>query len=241
MMKYFACLALVALVLGLTPPASAQGKAAGLEGAWQHLPFATRVEIAGDTIVVLWQNAPILETKFTVTEEGEKLVLHLAETQTVDPLRGKSYIVTGCWVEDGKMHLGKHFDIAGDSEEVLEPTTEGRYGAAELVTERVLPRIEGLWKVESPLSYAVWIYGDEFSWRDRGAKWEGPLEIVVLHENDEPDPERFRVAAKDPSLENLGYFTRVEFKDGKLIAHPLVQDGDSPELVFERVREYHEK
>ena len=207
-----------------------------LEGAWQPDDYGTRIEITGDTMLILWRNAPVLETKFTVSREDGKYVLHLEKTEQRDARDGRLFAhVTGCWVEDGKMHLLQHFEIAGDDEEILMPTKESRYGDVTLVTEKYLPRIRGLWRTKGGGGWEIEIVGETLRCRGlRDDKWRETIPIVVTRDND--DPERIRIVHKDPSEEHVSCFFDLKYVKDRLVAHEIIADGDSPKLVFEKVK-----
>ena len=164
-MKTAAMLSLISLfLLGAFSTAFAGG--ASLDGAWKPRDYGTRIEIDGNHMLILWMNRPQLETTFTVTEEDGKTVLHLEKTGLRERGDQKDYAqITGLWVEDGQMHFVKVFDIAGEKSEVLSPTTESRYGNVTVVTEKELPRIEGVWKTKDRMDYTLKIEGEKISWR----------------------------------------------------------------------------
>ena len=212
------------------------GKGDSLDGAWQPDNYGTRVEIAGDRIVILWRSAPVLETKFTVSREGRKKVLKLEKTEMWDTARGHAVgTVTGCYVEDGKMHLLQHYEFAGDDEEILEPTTESRYGDAKLVTEKLMPRLKGTWKSSDRGGCTLKIEGGSLKWKFGEDEWRGPVDIVVVHYNWKDDKDDYSIVDKDASQEYVGDFQAVEFKKGKLTARIHVHDGNAIKYAFEKV------
>ena len=212
------------------------GRSDSLDGAWQPDNYGTRVEIAGDKIVILWRSAPVLETKFTVSQEGRKKVLKLEKTEMWDTARGHAVgTVTGCYVEDGRMHLLQHYEFAGDDEEILEPTTESRYGDAKLVTDKMMPRLKGTWKSSDRGGCTLKIDGGSLKWKFGEDEWRGPVDIVVVHYNWKDDKDDCSIVDKDASQEYVGDFQAVEFKKGKLTARIHVHDGDAIKYAFEKV------
>lgn len=215
---------------------TACGKGASLDGAWQPDNYGTRVEIMGDKIVILWRSAPVLETKFTVSQEGAKKVLKLEKTEMWDAVRGHAVgTVTGCYVEEGKMHLLQHYEFAGDDEEILEPTTDSRYGDAKLVTDKMMPRLKGTWKSPDRGGCTLKIDGGSLKWRFGEDEWKGPVEIVVVHYNWKEDKDDYSIVDKDASQEYVGDFQAIECKKGKLTARIHVHDGDAIKYAFEKV------
>ena len=209
---------------------------ASLDGAWKPNDYGTRIEIDGDHILILWMNRPQLETTFTVMEEDGRTVLHLANTGLRERGDQKNYAqITGLWVEDGRMHFVKVFDIAGEKAEVLSPTTESRYGNVTVVTEQELPRIEGIWKTRGGMEYTLKIEGEKIFWRFAKYEWEGPAEFVAVRENWEKDPDRFTIRPKDPAVDYFTGFTTFDYRAGKLHTEITVYDAESPKLVFEKV------
>ncbi|MBP5199167.1 MAG: hypothetical protein J6Z82_00755 [Schwartzia sp.] len=236
-MKFSAFSAFVALCIGwLSFSGSAFAGGASLDGAWKPRDYGTRIEIDGDNILILWMNRPQLNTTFTVTEEDGKTVLHLEKTGMRERGDQKDYAqITGLWVEDGMMHFVKVFDIAGEKSEVLSPTTESRYGNVTVVTEKELPRIEGIWKTNDRMDYTLKIEGEKLSWRFAEYEWEGPVEFAVIHENWEKDPDKFTIRPKNPAVDYFRGFTTFDYRDGKLHTQIPVYDAESPQLVFEKV------
>ena len=217
-------------------PGGAFASGASLDGAWKPHDYGTRIEIDGDNILILWMNRPQLETTFTVTEEDGKTVLHLEKTGMRERGDQKDYAqITGLWVENGQMHFEKVFNIAGEKSEVLLPTTESRYGNVTVVTEKELPRIEGLWKTNGRMDYTLKIEGEKISWRFAEYEWEGPAEFAVVHENWEEDPDKFTIRPKNPAVDYFRGFTTFNYRDGKLHTQIPVYDAESPQLVFEKV------
>ena len=206
-----------------------------LEGAWQPDDFGTRVEITGDTMLVLWRNAPVLETKFTVSGEGGKRVLHLEKDEMRNARDGRVFArITGCWVEDGMMHLLQHYDIAGDDEEILKPTKESRYGDVTVVSEKMMPRLRGRWITESDGGGEMEFIDGTLRCRLRNEKWNGPVPIAVTRDNDEP--ERIRIVHRNPAEQDILYFFDLRYVDGKLVARVHIDDDDPIRLVFEKAR-----
>ena len=234
-MKTAAMLSLISLfLLGAFSTAFADG--ASLNGAWKPRDCVTRIEIDGENILILWMNRPQLKTTFTVTEEDGKTVLHLEQTGLRERGDQKDYAqITGLWVEDGQLHFVKVFDVAGEKSEVLSPTTESRYGNVTVVTEKELPRIEGVWKTKDRMDYTLKIEGEKISWRFAKYEWEGPVEFAVIHENWETDPDKFKIRPKNPAVDYFTGFTTFDYRDGKLHTQIPVYDAESPQLVFEKV------
>ena len=234
-MKTAATFSLISLfLLGAFSTAFADG--ASLDGAWKPRDYGTRIEIDGENILILWMNRPQLKTTFTVTEEDGKTVLHLEKTGLRERGDQKDYAqITGLWVEDGQMHFVKVFDVAGEKSEVLSPTTESRYGNVTVVTEKELPRIEGVWKTKDRMDYTLKIEGEKISWRFAKYEWESPVEFAVIHENWEKDPDKFKIRPKNPAVDYFRGFTTFDYRDGKLHTEIPVYDAESPKLVFEKV------
>ena len=236
-MKISVFAAMLALCFGwFSFTSCAFAQSASLDGAWKPNNYGTRIEIDGDNILILWMNRSQLETTFTVTEEDGKTVLHLEKTGLRERGDQKDYAqITGLWVEDGQMHFVKVFDIAGEKSEVLSPTTESRYGNVTVVTEKELPRIEGVWKTKDRMDYTLKIEGEKISWRFAKYEWEDPVEFAVVHENWDKDPDKFTIRPKNPAVDYFRGFTTFDYRDGKLHTQIPVYDAESPQLVFEKV------
>ncbi len=211
--------------------------APSLDGAWQPKYYGTRVEIAGDDIVILWRGAPVLETKFTVSGDGGKMVLRLEKTGLrLSHARRDYATVTGCWVEDARMHLALRYDITGDDEEILTPTAESRYGDVTMVTEKMMPYLEGVWHTEDYRGNTLEIRDGRLRWREDGGEWNGPVEIVVVRDNGAEDKDRYAIFEKDGSPETVADFQSIEYRAGTLIARIPVTGGAEGlmDLVFEK-------
>ncbi len=231
-----AMLLIAFLVLAVVFAPSLLAEIAGprLDGAWQPDDYGTRVEIKGDTMTVLWRSAPVLETKFSVAAEGEKRVLRLEKTGLRYRDADEDYAaVTACWVEDGKMHLCQRFPITGDDEEILAPTTESRYGDVTVITEKMLPRLQGEWRTADG-RHAIRIAGATLESRFGGDDWERPVRIAVVRYNWKRDQDRCTIVPEDPAQHELVPFTTFEYKKGRLHTRIIVHDADSPEFVFEK-------
>ena len=208
----------------------------GLDGAWAPNDYGTRIEIKGDKMTVLWRNREILVTAFTTVQEEGRTVLHLARNDMIEPFNRRSYgHITECWVEGEVMHLTEVMEFAGEKKQLLRPTEESRYGDVEDVTSRVLPRLRGIWReTRSDHPCEIKITSQQLFWRWDGGEWEGPVKIIVLHNNWEDDPNRFTIRHQDPAQEQVGPFIELDYKNDQLTTMIPVYDADSPKLVFKK-------
>ena len=230
------CLFLVFCVF--YPSASGKGVDATvnalLEGYWEPGNRGTRIEIHEDEMTVLWLNRPVLVTKFTVIKENEEYVIHLQKNGLRYAADARDYaMVTGCRLKDGKLYFSKHFPISGPSDEVLSKTTNSRYGNVDIITEQVLPRLQGTWRTTDG-NHSIKIQGNTLSLRFRKYDWEKPEKIAVVRYRWEQDPERFRIVNQDPAREYICNLTEFRHENGKLITCMPVFDAPRVDMIFEK-------
>ena len=96
-----------------------------LEGAWETKYIGTRIEIQGDQITILYRNRPVLETTFTLLEDGEIKYLRLINVGLRYKEDSKDYaIIDKLYLENEQLHLYKTFYIAGKHNEILHKTNK---------------------------------------------------------------------------------------------------------------------
>ena len=205
-----------------------------LEGYWEPGNRGTRVEIHEDEMTVLWLNRPVLVTKFTVIKETEEYVIHLQKNGLRYATEAKDYaMVTGCRLKDGKLYFSKHFPISGPSDEVLSKTTNSRYGNVDIITDQVLPHLQGIWRTTDG-NHSIKIQGNTLSLRFRKYDWEKPEKIAVVRYRWEQDPEQFRIVNQDPAQEYICHLTEFRHENGKLITCMPVFDAPRVDMIFEK-------
>ncbi|MDO5297003.1 MAG: hypothetical protein Q4F00_10335 [bacterium] len=204
-----------------------------LEGFWVPNDFGTRIEIHNNEFLMLWQNKPVLRTSFTVEEKDSGLVLHLAESGMRYAGDSKDYAsVKECRWQEDKLYLTKHFPISGESSEVLQKTENSRYGNVDVVSEAMLPLLQGVWKTEGKFAYTLKIEGDVLRYRWGNGVWEKPVSIAVV--KDKWKSGRCRVVNADPAQRMVGCFIELTYTDGTLTTYIPVCDAKAPQLVFRK-------
>ena len=237
-MKIFVTLTLIVIcVIG-----SLSGRVNGnviypeLEGAWEGKYIGTRIEIQGDQITILYRNRPVLETTFTLLENGEIKYLRLINVGLRYKEDSKDYaIIDKIYLENEQLHLYKTFYIAGEHNEILHKINNSRYGDVTVVDEEILPKLQGFWKAPNS-SYILEIKGNKLICRYKDDVLSED-KITVVHYNDETDPNLFSIINKDPArLEGVCMFTNFTYQDDKLSAYEIIFDDDSPRLEFEKIK-----
>ncbi len=206
-----------------------------LQGYWETENYGTRIEIDGDRLVILWRNRPVLETDFTLAEEGDDWVVRLARTGLRYRDAASDYAaVTDCRLREGKLCLCQKFVITGDSREVLGKTTNSRYGNVTVITGEALPRLSGLWRTADGV-YEMKIDQGTLTWRCQGSEWAAPEAVAVVLPRDGEGPDDFCIVNRDPAEEFVCDLLPFRHEAGALITRPVVFDGSAPEIVFRKV------
>ena len=117
------------------------------DGAWEERGvIGTRIEIRKNALTVLWRGAPVLETKYSLVQEGESVLLAPEETGMRYTPDSEPYgTVTRLEWKDGDLLFEEEFPVSGKSSSLLSPTERSRYGDVTLVDREVLPRLQGTW------------------------------------------------------------------------------------------------
>ena len=199
-----------------------------LTGNWEEPGvIGTRVEIAKNRIVILWRSDPVLDTEFTAEETPEGILrLHLKKTGLRYSRASSDYAsVTDVYLQEGKLHLCKHFPISGPDEEILQKTENSRFGNYDIVDKEVLPILRGVWE-DGDGFWKLVFQGNTMTCR--GDKFP----IHVLRSRSGYHPEEFRVVHADPARDMVGDFNALEFTAGQLRGVMHVCDGPTMYVVF---------
>ena len=205
-----------------------------LDGAWEPSYIGPRVEIEGNRLIRLWRSAPVLETNFTTEERDGRLYLLLADTALRYASDAEPYAtIKEVWYENGALTFVDDFPISGESSDVLRPTTNSRYGNVTLVTEAVLPDLQGKW-IQTDAGGAdgmVLIFDGSRIRLGYGGTIEEEADIVIVRNNYDSE---IRIVDADPSKEIIGWFDDVRW-DGSMISC-RVPVMDAPSMYFRFVR-----
>ena len=193
------------------------------DGAYEPSHIGPRVEIEGDRIIILWRGAPALETTFTVAMQGERAVLSLAENGLCNPTDSEPYAyITEIFFEDGSLTVTKDYRFSGSDTDVYEKTTNSRYGNVTIVTDELLPLIQGSWSDENGF-ISLTIEGDTLICdKER-------VQIIGVRYNYESG-ERLYIRDADPSRESIAHQRAIYFEGGEL--HTVIDVCDAPSMEF---------
>ncbi len=206
-----------------------------LDGNWEE-PFVigTRVEIRGKKLTLLWRNAPVLETVFSVAKDGEKRFLLLEKTGMRYAGTERDYAqVTDLVYENGKLELTEDFPISGVKVTRLEKTAASRYGNCKIADREVLPLLTGEWAAseEDPPFWRMVFKKDSAVCGGVTRK----VRILLFPSDVSPAGRRYRIVDKGPSVDRLFHFSNVVF-DGKVITADLpVCDAPAARYFFRKV------
>ena len=99
--------------------------------------YGLRLELKGKHFALLWRNSPVLETKFTVDEDG---VFELSDNELRHTSGGDVYAtLRNCRFRDDLIVLTEDFPITGESITELKLTEDSRYVNVTVETEAVAP------------------------------------------------------------------------------------------------------
>ena len=174
-----------------------------LNGAWEMRGvIGSRIEIDGKNIVILWRNAPVLDTTFKVKESDGAIELILKKDGMRYAGTYSDYAtVKSITLRDGKLEFVEHFPITGDSKTVMEKTSNSRYGNYEIV-DGILDELQGVWKSADGF-VEIKIEGDRMTFDGVDTR------IHVLRSLYESAPKgQYLIADRDPSVYGWGGFDR---------------------------------
>lgn len=204
-------------------------KESDLNGAWEEPGvIGTRIEIEGNSITVLWRNAPVLVTKFKKVESEEGVELQLQKSGLRYEQSDSDYAtLTKLFYHDGKLEMVEDFPITGESVSTLKRTENSRYGNYEIADD-VLKELEGTWKDEDGYDELV------FS-KDTLKNKNQKIKIHVVKSNSSDSQSRdFRIIDQDASHYGIFDFVTLEYQDGVLIGRIMVCDAPSPKVIFKK-------
>ena len=196
-----------------------------LDGAYETPQIGPRVEIAGDNITILWRGGVTLSTTFKQKKWGDKLLLLLEDNKLKYSYEAQPYAeISEMFYKKGELTVVKKFPLSGEDTDVMKKTKKSRYGDVIMVTDELLPQIQGEWKSDfAKLNFA----GDRLMLDKYGGR-----KIVGVRYNG--DSERIYVQDIDPARENLGGFHKVYLEGGRLYAMIDVSDGEP--MIIEFIR-----
>lgn len=200
-----------------------------LDGAWEEPGvLGTRIEISGKKLVILWRNAPVLETTFRKENKGGSVVLKPVKTSMSYAGDARVYAdVTGLEYADGKLTFTEMFPITGESRTVLRKTQNSRFGNYDIADE-ILDELQGTWKDDSGYH--------EFTVRNDTLTLDGKKKkIHVLRPKSGGS---LIIADGDPSVTEWDGLTRFEYVGGCVRTRMIILDapGPLPEIIFRKVK-----
>ena len=201
-----------------------------LQGAWEEPGvIGTRLEIEKNRLTVLWRNAPVLKTEYTLkkTEEGCELVLQ--ENGLRYEYSDEDYAsVTSLILKDDVLEFSELFPISGPSVTRLKKTANSRYGNY-TVREDILKELQGVY-TDPEGFFRVSIEGDILTSNGR------ELKIVVLKHNDSYSPSNtYKIAAYDPALYEVLEYAWMEYSGGELKGQLMIFDAPPHVVHFKKI------
>ena len=187
-----------------------------LNGAWEERGvIGTRIEIYNKEISIFWQNIEVNSTTYVLQKEDEKLILKLKNNE-LKHKDGRVYaIVEEISYNNGKLSFIKNFPITGKNEEVLSKTENSRYGNYEICDD-ILKEIKG-----------VWTDGSEYMQieiKNNVLKINGTTQKIHVLKSKSAYDNEYKIVDIDPSVSSIGSFSKLLYKDGKIIAQIFVCD-----------------
>lgn len=203
-------------------------------GAWEEKGvIGPRVEIQGNRLVRLWNANIVLETDFETFEEGGKTVLKLVhsglrDSSSIDPYA----TIKECYYDGAALVFIDEYRFAGETELRMTPTSNSRYGNVTIVSDEVMPQLQGKWESK----YTDLLFEGSFlSISGHGLnKPESVTQVVAVKHNSQDSDEIF-IIDKDPAKKSIGTYTSIIFCDGSLKAYVRVSDTQSMEVAFTKL------
>lgn len=197
------------------------------ESVWEpRYSTGPRVELSGGRFICLWMSEVILDTAFEVTNEGEETVLLLEERSLSYPDQEPYADLARVSIRDGVMYLEQDHRISGPSTQELVPTENSRYGNVTLITDEVLPLLQGDW---TDGSCTLHIKGTVLS----GDLVPEPVVFEAVRRNS-CSADRVWLIDRDPAVHSVGRFEEMWLEGDRLVAHILVCDGPQLYIEFDR-------
>ena len=199
-----------------------------LEGAWEEPGvIGMRIEIYNSFLTVLWRNSPVLETRFKVKKNGERI-------EILPKSRGFRYKndisdyaeMKGLCYEGGTLTLIEHFPITGDSTTELKKTDRSRYGNY-IIADEALCELQGAWRDEScflPLVFK----GNVMYLNDK------KIRIHLLRADDRNATAELRIVDVDPSVYKWDGLFDFVYDGTKITAQFDVCDASPIRFVFRK-------
>ncbi len=202
-----------------------------LDGAWEESSVkGPRVEITENKLTRLWMGAPVLETKFTIAEQGGKTVLMLEHNGlrnagSLDPYA----VINECYFDGTALVFVDDYRFSGVSETKLYPTSNSRYGNVTLVDDEMLPVLHGRW--ESKYTDLVFD-GNKLGICGHGEeKPDITVEIVTARTNGY-DSGEVMILDKDPARQGIGDYYSLSYSGETITGCIQVCDAQPMKIVF---------
>ena len=197
--------------------------------------YGLRLELTGDRFLMLWRNSPVMDTTFTLREEGEKLIFELADINLRNRPSEEPYAtVKECYMEDGFIYFLEYFPISGESMNKLTFTENTRYGNVDIVTEELLPELQGKWVEKSGSGFCkeIVIEGDRMTMDGFDGKITAAFAVTKGRGFWDMKNNRYDIVNKDPSRDGIGHMTCYTYEDGVIRAMIPVCDADAIRLEY---------
>lgn len=200
-----------------------------LDGAWEERGVVgSRIEIEKDKLTVLWRGGVVLETKFKSEQDGDAVVLKLAQNGMRYKGDSKDYAtVTDIHYDGDALFFEENFPITGKSVTKMQKTENSRYGNVKVIDGEVLRELGGKWISDSGYS--------EMSIKGNTLELDG-MKIKIHVVSDALPDGPFGIIDDDPSKSGIGYFYSVRYNGEVIKAVVPVCDAPSITEIFRKVK-----
>lgn len=200
-----------------------------LDGAWEEPGvIGSRIEIEKDKLTVLWRGGVVLETKFKSEQDGDAVVLKLAQNGMRYKGDSKDYAtVADIRFEGDSLIFEEDFPISGKSVTKMQKTENSRYGNVKVIDGEVLRELGGKWISDSGYS--------EMSIKGNTLELDG-MKIKIHVVTDALPDGPFGIIDDDPSKSGIGYFYSVRYNGEVIKAVVPVCDAPSVTEIFRKVK-----
>lgn len=197
--------------------------------------YGLRLEITGNRFLMLWRNSPVMDTTFTLREDGERLTFELADINLRNTPREEPYATAKeCYMQDGFIYFLEYFPISGESMNKLMFTENSRYGNVDIVTEELLPELQGKWIEKNDMGFCkeIVIQGDCMIMEGFDGKQKYEFAVTKGRGFWDKNSKRYDIVNKDPSRDGIGHMVCYTYENGVIRAMIPVCDADAIRLEF---------
>lgn len=168
---------------------------------------------------------------YSTSDAPDRLILKLDNDKVVEEGR-EIATIKECYVENKVLHVIEEF-VYGECDLDFDWTDQPEFYYYDIVTEKYMPELEGIWKNENELYFRIQDNSIEFSYD--GTTFGEKENICIIQENTSENGRIF-VSNEDLYVDGVGMYTRFEYRDGNLYAYMMVTDADAKLEEFVKVK-----